>query len=73
MVIEKDIPIPPKRKESPKWPFGILEVGDSFALRDGPTVERQVSAMAAYYKKRLGRQFTVRTMSDGTVRCWRTA
>ncbi len=80
-IIEKNIPIardnrggPGKRQaRSRTYPFGRMEVGDSFLCTDR-TAAQLASASCNYAKKwrRLDRKFTVRTVSDG-VRIWRVS
>jgi hypothetical protein len=66
MKVEKNIPIPKK------YPFAEMAVGDSFGLLPG--VKRvSVSVAAKRYGEKLGRVFTIRTMPDRTLRCWRVA
>jgi hypothetical protein len=66
MKIEKSIPIPSR------YPFGQMEVGDSFVIP--PEMNRSTVAVYAWrYAQQHGRKFTTRKMPDGTYRCWRTA
>jgi hypothetical protein len=66
MKIEKNIPIPGR------YPFGQMEVGDSFAIP--PSINRQtVSVAARRYSDKYNKTFVTRKMPDNTVRCWRTA
>lgn len=70
--IEKNIPIPEARSGKQIYPWDALDVGDSFAFRDGVTsgtAHRQAHAAG----KKYGRKFSVRTRPDGTHRCWRVA
>lgn len=54
-----------------KYPFGKMEVGDSFAL---PSKEsNRVSMSATQYFKRHGARFTVRKVDSETHRCWRVS
>lgn len=65
--IDKGIPVPSKNR----WPFGSLEVGDSFAA---PDTSRSAVASAMYqYKKRHGGAFLLRKTESGEYRVWRTA
>lgn len=53
-----------------KYPFHLLEVGESFFV---PGMKaRALSNAAQWQAKKLGRTFTCRTEGDG-ARCWRTA
>lgn len=83
MIIEKNIPVPPRRRLTPAGAeqFEAMEVGDSFAVpvpeiyRAKPTIWAGNSRLrnAAYaYGKRTGRRFTVRC-GDGEIRVWRIA
>ncbi len=68
--IDKDIPVPERRRGRPaKYPFAIMEPGDSIAARPVVAVQRAASAHA----KRHGRKFVCRAQGDGTVRVWRVA
>jgi hypothetical protein len=69
-VIEKNVE-PPKRGV---YPFGIMQIGDSFAF---PASERvRVSAAASVYAKKSTQKgkelrFTVRKVDADTYRIWR--
>ena len=64
MKVEKQIPLPSK------FPFGQMEVGDSFAVP--PEIKRStVNVAAKRYGDKHGMQFTVRRMPDHSLRCWR--
>ena len=67
--IEKGIPIPQQGSQNIKWPFGELEVGDSFVMKgkDKPTVASYVS----YWRRKTGWGFATRRVEGGT-RIWRT-
>lgn len=66
MKVEKGIPIPAR------YPFNQMEVGDSFVVPMEIT-RYAVSTAAHRYGKKHGIKFTVRRMTDKTIRCWRTA
>lgn len=91
-LIEKGVPIPPSRggspgripgKKPPMYPFGDMEVGDSFAApRDmgvapAPSyADRRQTAIAAHAYRwsrdhTPGMDFTTRLVDGSTVRCWR--
>ena len=70
IAIDKHIPIPDFMKYS-KWPFPLMQVGDSFVLPKEKY--RSVINACAQQKKRKGVQFTVRKISDSEYRCWRVA
>lgn len=63
--VEKGIPLPEKAERN-KWPFGAMEVGDSFAFP--PELSRTVRNAASSYQRNREVKFTIR---EG--RCWRTA
>jgi hypothetical protein len=80
--VEKGIPLPPRRVgrvSNPGkgrgaevvYPWDKMEVGDSF--RTHPRHTRSAIQSAAYgFGCRLGRDFSLREMDDGTIRVWRT-
>lgn len=74
-VIEKNIPMPGNyrpRPRPPRYPFDVMEVGDSFVI--GIVEARKVSNSADYFGKSHGKHFTVRRCrSSGSYRCWRVA
>lgn len=66
--IEKGVAIPKMRMKN-KYPFEMLEPGDSFVI---PKRAAQGSVTVSYWKKKLpGREFTVRTETPETCRVWR--
>lgn len=66
MQVVSGIPLPSS------FPFAQMNVGDSFAIPDG--VKRQtVNVAAKRWGDKHGQKFTVRTMADKTLRCWRIA
>ncbi len=68
MNIDKDIPLPAKRGDNnAKWPWGALEVGDSFLM---PRTLSSASAQATTNAKKTGRKYTCRTEAEG-IRIWR--
>lgn len=64
MKVEKNIPVPSK------YPFHLMEVGDSFAI---PETTKRVTAhvAASRYGRANNMQFIVRIMPDRSYRCWR--
>ena len=65
--ISRDVPVP---KPHFRYPYGVMEVGDSFVVPGG---RLQIVCNANYRAgKRLGRRFTARKEDSG-VRVWRTA
>lgn len=78
MKIEKDVPMPEKRAAHEqskiyrsKYPFRLMEVGDSFFVdpKGGGDV---VGSAAAAWGRRHGVKFNVRKVEGGT-RVWRIA
>ncbi len=68
--IDKGIPVPAPRLGRPyKYPFNLMEPGDSIAAKGVVAVQRAASAHA----KRHGRKFVCRAQGDGTVRVWRVS
>lgn len=72
-VIEKGIstPVINSGRGHPKYPFAVMEIGDSFALSREQVVLVRVSA--SQHSKRHGKRFTVTTDAKGDYRCWRIA
>lgn len=86
IVIDKCVPIPAKMTgravgggRPRKWPFHLMEIGDSFAahFKDGETTQQVMRRVDYVYAgKSLGRKFTSRLLiEDGArvVRFWRVA
>ena len=82
--IEKDVPMSPAadRGRPPIYPFGQMEIGDSFAIpadadgySSGVNGQRRhkVRIAASAYGKAHGLRFATRMLPDGSVRIWRTA
>ena len=69
MKLEKGIPIPPVSGLT-KWPFGEMEVGDSFTVPP-ETRERCRSAAASYARQHSGWTYTLQKVDAETWRCWR--
>jgi hypothetical protein len=61
--------LPPPRPEKTRWPFSSMAVGESFLVPDG--MRKKVASCAQYKKREHGLTFSVRTMPDGAVRCFR--
>lgn len=69
--IEKNIPIPPKDRESvTAKQLAELEINDSRLYRE--LTLRQVQAQAAYVRRKYARKFTIRDTGDG-IRVWRVS
>ena len=75
-TIDQCVPIPRKSGGSgapPKYPFGSMEVGESFFMEASSEEDiKPVRSAASRYAKRNGLEFASRTV-DGGVRVWRTA
>lgn len=69
--IEKGVPLPPKRSRGKTmYPFGQMEVGDSFAIPHKKFASAYKSLQnVPDYKG----WFASRKLDDGTVRFWRIA
>jgi hypothetical protein len=66
LEVDKTVPLPEGKK---RYPYGSMEVGDSFFVVEG---KLQVVCNANYRaSKRLGMQFIARKEPEG-VRVWRT-
>jgi len=65
--IEKGIPL---QREHTLYPFGEMEIGDSFAVAADVTERRRVVSSAHSYGKKNGKKFSTRKTEDG-YRCWR--
>lgn len=68
--IDKGVPLPVGGAKS-KYPFGVLQVGDSFLFPAG-TPRNKASSAALNHGKRHGVKFTVRAEGE-RFRCWRIA
>ncbi len=70
--IEKNVEIPPDGRGSPKYPFGKLEIGDSFFVPNKKL--GSISTLVTWHKthRGKGKNFTCRTV-EGGVRVWRIA
>jgi hypothetical protein len=71
--LRKDIPIPEDGSRVKRYPFSQMAVGESFAAPAGK--RRSLLTSAQYYKRRYGKEFTVRQrIEDGVkvIRVWRT-
>ena len=71
--IEKNVPLPPARACT-KYPFGDMEVGDSFLVACTDDQRRavltRVGVAANSHRRRHGRRYSSRTVSGG-IRVWR--
>jgi len=69
-VIEKGVPVAPPGNSI--YPFGELDVGDSFLLPTGAGNASAFRRSASLWAARHGAKVTIRKV-DGGVRVWRTA
>ena len=73
LKIEKDIPIPVVQNQHAYWTtlFDMMEVNDS--VKFPRSVRIAVSVSKGSYKRKTGKVFTIRTLSDKQhFRLWRT-
>jgi hypothetical protein len=73
MQIEKDVPMPTSkgRGRPPKYPFGKMEIGDSFFVNFTGDASRCNEVVAAYqYGRQNNKAFSARK-EDGGIRIWR--
>lgn len=72
MIIEKNVPLSDTLNKGRKatYPFGKMEVGDSFRVPEEKSVTVRNSSFV--YGSRNGKKFTVRKHEDA-YRCWRIA
>jgi hypothetical protein len=68
VTIERGIEPPPLPTRMP-FPLNQMAVGESFEVPAGQ--RKRVASLAQYMNRSAGRRFSVRTMPDGTVRCFR--
>lgn len=61
--VDKDIPMPPRRKERRKWPFDEMNVGDSFFAP-----EVKAAHFGPYARRLLPKRFTTRTVTENDIR-----
>lgn len=73
ITLEKSVPVPAKiRTRAGKYPWGQMEVGDSFVVPDGVS---RTAVRASMYKaqKDTNRTFYVGDDENGKLRAWRRA
>lgn len=68
--VVRNVPIPPKRGGNRKYPWGDMQIGDSFLAKKAKL--GTISSVAYRAAKRLGFKFSCRTENNG-VRVWRIA
>lgn len=74
-TLEKNVPMPPRKAGTARYPFASMEVGDSFAIPKDDKAASAISAAARVWALRHGlhnHKFSVRS-NGSTVRIWRTA
>lgn len=71
ITIDKDIPLPPddNRGRKMKYPFPLMEVGDSILL--GTCRRSSASSIAHRYAAKTDKKFTMRTVTPDSIRIWR--
>ena len=73
ITIDKDVPIPPGngRGASVKYPYHLLEVGDSFLYPEGfkEMLARRYTSLQSVKMK--PKKFSARKVEDGRIRVWR--
>jgi len=67
--IEKNVPAPPTTSLM-RWPFGEMEIGDSFTV-PVELRERCRSAAGAYQRQHPDWKYTLQKENDTTWRLWR--
>lgn len=68
-TIESDIPVPTRTNtNASKYPWGLMDVGDSFMVSNGNVKSLRTVAYGA--SKRTGMKFKARVV-EGGVRVWR--
>lgn len=73
-MIEKNIPIPPKKSTAnTKYDFVNMEPGDSVLITEDVENAHAAARVHAYKSRKRGihKTFTARTQPDGSVRIWR--
>ncbi len=67
--IEKNLPIARVKKAKAIYPFGGMEVGDSFEY--DAVIHNKVTPAACCYGKRHNKKFSIRKIDDKKYRIWR--
>lgn len=68
LAIEKNVPLPTPSGRTPKYPWRMMEVGDSFFVRNTTVKNFSGNTWSAW--KKTGFKYAVRAEGDG-VRVWR--
>lgn len=69
-MIEKGVPIPPRRKRKSKYNFDQMEVGDSIYIPNVKATTVSSAVSTAVRRKLKGWKFEVRSEGNG-ARVWR--
>ena len=75
LKIEKNVPIPVKRKPKTLYPWSGMALGDSFIVEDDksdPTLQSAIGSLGKQWAKTrsLRRKYTTRKV-EGGIRVWR--
>ena len=68
-VIEKNIPL--DIAVYAKYPFGKMEIWDSFRIDSSSPIQAVREAMAAYKRRNIDFNFKTKKIKDDEYRCWR--
>ena len=73
-VLETNIPVPGRKggRTGSKYPFAVMDVGQSFLVGSDVKASTVRSAVGAFIKTNKDRKFVVRETPEG-VRVWRVA
>ena len=72
--VESGVPMPKEKGRYCKYPWRVMEVGDSFFVPGAPDLDlklHRVRALVSYQHSKHPEYFEVRVV-DGGVRVWRT-
>ena len=69
--IEKNVPLKNHQPANSKYPFGSMEVGDSFLAPKSAAKGAQSASLK--WGKYNGVKFATRTQDDGSMRIWRVS
>jgi uncharacterized protein (DUF2249 family) len=68
--IDKNIPVPDYKHGAAKYPFGLMEIGDSFFVATDRPGINSVRSRASTAGRRGQKRFSVRKVENG-ARIWR--
>lgn len=68
--IDKGIPVPPENSHASKYPFDLMEIGDSFFVSAEERKPDHMRSTASIHGKRIQKRYSVRKVENGT-RVWR--